>query len=219
MSAKQVYFPEEVMVIIKAYLLLPREAYEARLEWWNYYATLPYVNLRKMVFDDIRYEQIIYGTPIQALPDTHFKALKMLYSIIDTKYDHVSKNGIRGGWFLQYGRYCHNSNCKYEYEYEDEGSEEGYKKDDLVVKLMPYNNYEQIGVERFQEQLICKKCVEDREHMTDCGRCEALFECAELTYVKYDEDDYEYNNNYFCKDCVGRVGCEDWGYENFNYEI
>lgn len=206
MSAKPVYFPEEVMIIIKAYLLLPREVYEARLGWWNHYATIPYINLLETVFCHLQIEQTIYRTPIliPALPDTRSKALKKLYSIIDKNYNHVSKNGIKGIWHFRHDGRCQNSDCNDEYE-----------EDDLVVKLLPYMDYKEMGVDPLQEQYVCKECVqngiEGRYGM--CGLCFGFFDWLELTYVETDEDT-DYDNDYFCEDCVGRVDCEDEDCEN-----
>lgn len=204
MSAKPVYFPEEVMVIIKSYLMLPREEYEARLGWWNHHAKIPYINLLGRVFDNLKYEQTFDGTPIPALPDTHSKALKKLYSITDK----IADRFFEDIWFLLPGISCCNPNMYC------------YEEDDLVVKLMIYRNHERMGVDRLQEQLICKKCVDMGEHLTDCGRCDQYYEPASLTYVKYDEGEYkyEYNNYYFCADCVGRVGCEDLDCEDSDCE-
>lgn len=145
MSAKPVYFPEEVMVIIKAYLLLPRQKYQARLRWWNHHAKWPYIYLREKLYWNLDYDQ----TPIPTLPDTRSGAMKMLYSMMATTYYDIFGENI---WNYLPRHDCAIKYCEYEYE-----------QDDLVVKLLPYRNYKDMGVGRLQEQYICKTCVEDED--------------------------------------------------------
>jgi hypothetical protein len=134
--------PEACLFIIKEYLLLPRRNYEAKLEWWNYHYDLPYVTLRKAVFDQNRFNQYKYRTPMPVLPDTQSKAFRQLLASLDAK-------PLEEEAFCDYSclRICGTKHCDNE--------------DGLVVRKMVYRFHEMIGVPRVMEQLICGECIEN----------------------------------------------------------
>jgi hypothetical protein len=175
--------PSEIFNLIKSYLLLPRRNYEAKLDWWNYHHDLPYVTLRKAVFDYHEYNQIIHQTPIRLLPDTQSKAFRQLHSILDAK-------PLEEEAFCDYPRrrICGSDNCENE--------------DGLVVRTMEYSFHELIGVPLMMEQLICSDCLDEYDY---CGMCFGQVQVRDTEYRECNRDVYNYTSHYFCEGCVDDV--------------
>jgi hypothetical protein len=181
--------PDEVLFIIKSYLLLPRRNYEAKIDWWNYHHDLPYVTLRKAVFDYHQLNQHKYKNPMPLLPDTQSKAFRQLHAVLDAK-------PLEEEAFCDYSclRICGNKHCE-----EEEG---------LVVRKMEYRFHDLVGVPIIMEQLVCENCIDDGADEYQCGMCgNEQVKCENLVYSDFNSDEYEYFSNYFCcVECVDEVG-------------
>lgn len=181
--------PSEIFNLIKSYLLLPRRNYEAKLDWWNYHHDLPYVTLRKAVFDYRQYIQLRHQTPVRLLPDTQSKAFRQLHALLDAET--LEEEAFR---YYSHKRVCAVEDCEEEH--------------DLVVRPMPYRFNELIGVPLVMEQLVCGECIENGADYHTCGMCgNDNVKCEYLVYRDFNNDEYEYFSDYFCRDfCLDKVG-------------
>ena len=176
--------PEFILNIIKQYLLLPRDIYQARLTWWNRQISIPIV---------YTLEDILRITSVRVPPNTStIQAVRILYNEIIKKKSKIVTFEVEPPeedadircWI----KHCNTTN-------------------DLVVKPMCYlGTYGRVTTKNVMDRYICNDCIKENYHKMECRGCSDLHTWDKLTYHVGkgfgNAGSWANHKNFWCRRCV-----------------
>jgi hypothetical protein len=173
--------PENCLFLVKSYLLLPSDIYQTRLTWWTRQLSIPIV----YTLEDI------LKTSWRVLPKktSTLQAVRILYKEINTnkelkRYQRFEvKPADEDDDIRCYTRFC--------------GETKG-----LVVKPMCYmddDEYSRVTTKKVMDRYMCRSCIKEGYHTTECCGCSDLYTWDKLTYHPEFSDG---RREFFCRRCV-----------------